>query len=720
MRLFPIFLMTAVAAAQDPLSFVFHDDPNGYSLTRASKILLSPGLDPAILGFSSAYNPFFPFVGSPLPQTYLRWGGSILHFSTSQVRWGGNTIPIDATVDKNGYIWLVGYTDSDDFPLVKPFPSQKLPYRKLSFVMKLNQIATSVVFASFIGAYDEDVSGMPGTKVTAIATDGAGNAYVLGTTFESRFPTTLPGFGIRTINYADRQEQAFLLKIDGATSNLIFSELIGADSCTGICYGDTYRVTATSLAVDEAGAATIAGDTNAVNFPVTAGSFQSAPSCPNCSSFGFVSRISADGKTMLWSTYFGGLSQSDYTFRGKAVNWLKLDAAGNAYLSGSTFGGFPTTEGVLQPSRPGKSDQVQPYVAKLDSAGKKLLWGTYLGGSAGAQIHGLALNPSGGLYVTGTTNSTDFPSLPDVPDLGPDFVAGLNANGTALDRYFRLPRDTTSVPPVLDAQGKLLLLSGTGSLIRMDPATALKTPAVFALTNAAIPTPDTGMNGGELVTLFGYGLGPAKAMYGQLDANGKLPTLLGGIQVLFGLIPSPLLSVSANRITFQKPVGPGNVSHNDYNRLWVGDFKVIVDGHTVFSRSNEEWAFIRSAVAIFQSEPGWAAAVNEDGTPNGPTNPAAPRSMVSIYVNGADVYLGGDRYCSDQGDIGSLARTALDLDRRIALYSGNFPLPVTYIGPAPGLLNGICQINFRLPSGQDPQITITGGLGRDPVRIHMR
>ncbi len=180
------------------------------------------------------------------------------------------------------------------------------------------------------------------------------------------------------------------------------------------------------IAVDNDGNAYVVGETSSANFPITAGAFQTTIG-------GFsdatITKVNATGTALIYSTYLGGSSND--SGRGIAV-----DSSGNAYVTGFTVStDFPITVGAFQTTFVGVS--FDAFVTKLDPTGSALVYSTYLGGSgfdAGQQIK---IDASGNAYVTGQTQSTDFPTtsgafqstLLGVSDA---FVTKLNPTGTAL------------------------------------------------------------------------------------------------------------------------------------------------------------------------------------------------------------------------------------------------------------------------------------------------
>jgi hypothetical protein len=124
----------------------------------------------------------------------------------------------------------------------------------------------------------------------------------------------------------------------------------------------------------------------------------------------FVAKLSADGSTLVYSTYLGG-SKFD------AGNGIAVDQAGNAYVTGWTSSSdFPTVN-PLQPALGGPHGNA--FVAEVSAEGSTLVYSTYLGGSNFDYAYGIALDPAGNAYVAGFTKSSDIPTVnPLQPALG--------------------------------------------------------------------------------------------------------------------------------------------------------------------------------------------------------------------------------------------------------------------------------------------------------------
>ena len=180
-----------------------------------------------------------------------------------------------------------------------------------------------------------------------------------------------------------------------------------------------------SIAVDPAGNAYVTGGTDSsVNFP-TANPFQAVLGGGRVDAF--VTKLNATGSALVYSTYLGGDSID-------IGNSITVDAAGNVYVAGQTEStNFPTAS-PIQPANDGLSDA---FVTKLNAAGDALAYSTYLGGTSGDSGFSVAVDAAGNVYVTWSTESTNFPTASPIQPAhaggGSDaFVTKLNAAGNAL------------------------------------------------------------------------------------------------------------------------------------------------------------------------------------------------------------------------------------------------------------------------------------------------
>jgi len=182
--------------------------------------------------------------------------------------------------------------------------------------------------------------------------------------------------------------------------------------------GGSYFDYVTGLAVDRTGNAYVSGYTYSTDFPVTRGALQSKTAAAYT---GFVAKVGPGGDTLAYSTYLGGC-------RGDKKFALAIDGSGSAYVTGyAGSDDFPITRGAYQ-SRiaracAGRKAEDPPtgdaFVAKVGADGSSLLYSTFLGGGCNDEGLGIALDSSGGVYVVGETESSDFPTTKGVLQKSP-------------------------------------------------------------------------------------------------------------------------------------------------------------------------------------------------------------------------------------------------------------------------------------------------------------
>ena len=521
---------------------------------------------------------------------------------------------------------------------------------------------------------------------SAIAVDAAGNAYIAGKT---------------------SGRHAFVVKLSPDGSTIEYNITLAGSSADA----------ATAITVDPAGNAIVAGQPTSPDFPVTAGAFQQQLKGTQNN---FLVRLDPSGN-VLTSTYFGG-SGSD------SPSSIAVDGAGNIDLVGSTSSlDLPTTQGVMQPSAivpPWNDFAPAGFVAQFAPDGISLKWASYVMSSdlgfrltdatIDVGVSALAIGPAGDIYIEGLTGP-GFPVTPSAPVIcfqgsinrTNGFLAHLNSNGALLDATYL----GNSVGSEVESVGGLLPLAGGSALIAWhgsgnDVVSKVQfgsggwtAPACLStdVLNSATLDGSSGIAPGELITLTGFGIGPDIGVVYQPDAQGNVPTQLAGVQVLFDGAPVPVLYAQSRQINAIAPVGLGAIGtpHNvtvTYNTQQFGPaFAYAIFGSPGIFR-----------LQIGQSAQ--AAAINQDGTLNGPMNPAARGSVVAVWGTG---YGQTNPPCP----IGGLnVPDAVPLSPGISalIYyvdpnlSGVQLAPVQYAGSAPTLVCGIVQINFQVPVNVAP------------------
>jgi uncharacterized protein (TIGR03437 family) len=194
----------------------------------------------------------------------------------------------------------------------------------------------------------------------------------------------------------------------------------------------------------------------------------------------------------------------------------------------------------------------------------------------------------------------------------------------------------------------------------------------------------------ELVSLYGIGLGPANALGGQV-VSGSLTNSLGGVQVLFNNVAAPLLYAGPNQIN---AIVPSSVAE-----LTTASVQVLTANGTL---TGPVLSVVPSAPEVFQNgspmpQGGAAVALNQNGTLNSASNPAAAGSVVTIWATGA----GLDNSDAEDGLIATDLYAPLlpvsVLNSSYVSSNGAYSLDVLYAGTAPGLVTGAIQVNFQLP-----------------------
>ncbi len=456
--------------------------------------------------------------------------------------------------------------------------------------MKLNPEGT-VVFSTFIGGSD---------GLNGVAVDEMGDVYVVGTDVG---PSTLMG-GPNT--------SAFWAKVTPAGDKILYQSGAFANlhACGGgsSCFLSGIQTYGIAIAADPAGNAYVAGNTYGYGLPTS-------PNALVTNGIGaFVAKLDPAG-VPVYFTLLGSGAQPLVGLPENLLAAIAADAAGNLYIAGQTSdSNFPATASAFQPSLHG----INGFVAKLNPTGTAIVWATFLGGTGRDSAKTIAVDPAGNVWTSGTTSSTDFPASSGFPS-GQEFLVELNSSGSALTYSARYPANTVAAAIALDAQG-VVHMAGASGLISTLTRSQSQAPHIYGLANAAGGVLTGNITPGELISIYGLHFG-APATASSFDSNGDLPTMLGGIQVtIFGL-PAPLLYVSDTQIN---AIVPSLANSADS----ATSLTLTLNGASVPAVR----LFVETAVPeIFQISPGYAAAINQDGTVNSESaNPAKAGSYVAV------------------------------------------------------------------------------------------
>jgi hypothetical protein len=334
---------------------VIYQEIHGRQVAREGGFKISRR-DRSCYGFElAAYDPARPLIIDPAIRYSTFLGGG----QDDQ----GAAIAVDAT----GNAYITGQTFSLAFPVTRSRPFIIFPE---AFVTKINAAGNGLVFSTFLGGNGNEAG-------TGIAVDGTG-VYVTGWTDSLDFPVRNAFQPTK-----DLAVDAFVAKLNPSGSALIYSSYLGGN-------GDD-RTAGLALI---AGQAIVTGTTSSIDFPVRA----ALQPINLGNTAAFVTRLTAAGSGLVFSTYLGG-SKEDI---GTAV---AVDGGGNTYVTGGTTSlNFP----ILNPFQGNNLGSQDAFVSKLSPTGR-LLYSTFLGGSSMDVARAIAVDGLGQAYVTGETASQNFP-----------------------------------------------------------------------------------------------------------------------------------------------------------------------------------------------------------------------------------------------------------------------------------------------------------------------
>jgi uncharacterized protein (TIGR03437 family) len=585
------------------------------------------------------------------------------------------------------------------------------------FVVKLDSNGT-VVYSTYFG-------GSAGETAAAMAVGNDGSVYLTGSTNSKDFPTTAGAYATAPLPSAAASNFVFKLNPDGS---------LGWSS-----YFADSRSSVAAIAVDTDGNPYIAGRTGG-NLPTTAGAYQTqfqllffcagiGPCIPGPTS-AFVTKFKADGSSLIYSTY---VPTDNHKVTVQNAQALLLDSGGNAYLGGggnivllnaggsavlasnsphdvtvnalardgdgnvyatgfSTYSGFPATPGAFQstpqpsipnlPGQTGAGGGSDAFVMKWDSGLANLLAATLLGGEMVDMGSSIAVDSSGNVIVSGMSDSKAFPTRAPFQTTFSSragFVAGLDPSLSHLlfATYLGDGRPFAAQAAVPDGSGNILLAGSTlstGSLFIGGEPGASFTQGGLAVVNkiALLSAPQVKL---DAVVNFASRLAGAIAPGETIAAIGS-----GfGADAQLLLDGAPLLTVSATASSVVA-VMPDNAKTS-------GAFQIQVSTGGALSNT----VLVPSApvapglYSVDGSGYGQGYILNSDGTPNSPTNPAAPGSAITIFATGV----------GQLSFVGPYAVTALPPNVFIDGFYADGIAAVA--GPVAGLPGNVYQLSIYVP-----------------------
>jgi uncharacterized protein (TIGR03437 family) len=644
----------------------------------------------------------------------------------------GGDVGLGIALDATGNVYLTGMTASADYPLVPA--TNNLTTKSVTdpdncFVTKLNASGSALVYSNVLGGSQQDAC-------TGVGVDASGNAYVVGATASTDFPTmnALQPAAPSAL-FGNPSVAAFAAKLNPAGTALLYSTY----------YGGTGTNVATQLAVDSSGNVYFTGCTTSTSFPITSGAFQTtfagsggqnsqlAPIFPSTSIFGnvlsafgdaFVVKLNSSGQR-VYATYLGG-QQDDIGFG------IAIDSKGDAYVGGATLSKNFPMQNAFQSAYHGAGGNTQVnagdgFIAELNPAGTALLFSSYIGGSKDDRVLGVALDSSGNIYLAGHTLSADFPTAGQQAQSGyagdsDGFFATGDAFLAEVSTSYQLTSSTFFGGSAGDWAGGVAV-DGLGGVIIVGstdspdfPATSGSYQTKYAGSDSLLAgvaagdaflvrfgggIPAVSISGisnaasyvggaiapGEAVLISGSGIGPATLTTAQCTTSActNLSTMVSNTQFTFNGVPAPIVYVSQQ---YSSVIVPYEVAASSTAQVIATVNGVPSPAFTV--------AVVKALPGIFtanSSGTGLAAIRNQNGSTNSAQSPAPPGSLVTLYLTGEGqtVPPGVD------GQVTSSLTTQPALSPVTVMF-GNAPATnYQYVGEAPGVVAGVLQINVTVP-----------------------
>ena len=572
-------------------------------------------------------------------------------------------------VDPFGNTYVTGNTTSDNFPTVGAIQATRgecgNPLCPDALVFKLNPAGSALVYSTYLGGAGSDVG-------NGIAVDSAGSAYIVGQG-SPNFPLVNP--------FQSSHPATFVAKLNSGGSGLLYSTFFGG--------GGQYPITvAYAIAVDSTGSAYITGRTSSDGLPVSRPYQSTRAGLWDA----FITRFSADGSSLIYSTYLGGSLNDDW---GKAIS---LDSSGNAYVAGTTYSyDFPATDPLRIAGQP------SAFLTKIPAEG-----GTNPVPSLASAS--LASVPPDGLGLTLSVNGTGF-------------VLGSVAqwNGSQRETRFISP-DTLRV----EITGSDVALPGAAQVTVSNPLPGGGSSNALTVTIGQILA-NAGVNFGTMVNGASFVWHPlaAGSIASSIGLNFSpstltatfvpLPTTLGGVKVEVNGIAAPLFAVTPQQINFQIPwevLGQSKITLTvTTNRGSASAFGIDLGTFSPGLFSTNQQGTGQGAIVIGNTA---SVAAPVGAFPR--SCPARRGETISIYGTGFGPVVNPPATGTAAASDPASTTTTLPI-----VTIGGVAAAVTFSGLAPGFV-GLYQVNVDVsanaPVGDAVPVVLTiGGVTSNAVTI---
>ncbi len=611
------------------------------------------------------------------------------------------------------------------------------------FVVKWSPDGSRMLYSTFFGGSYSDA-------ITGITVDAQGEAIIAGNTASSDFPVSV---NISAASPAG-SDSGFVAKLSADGSKAIYSSIIGT----------SLGVTINGVAIDSTGAPYVTGATPSPDFPTTAGVPQTKLPTAMCQrtnndpfelngnlgTYAFVSKLSAYGRGLVYSTFLTGACGS--IGQGIAVN-----SADEAVVVGTTTSpDFPVSANAYQSTFPGGGPFNVGFVTKLSALADKAIASSFIGGGYLTEANALALDSSGDVYITGSTWGITPGATPGTyqtavktgcpPTInigpGPEYpTGGSDVFVLKLDPALATAQYLTYLGSICDDSGSTIAVEPNGNVWVGGYASQgfpLVTP--FELTGSFVSElsaslsqllyssysdgPSLAVDPSGAVYLSGSSNGQASLV--KIDPTGTPPVIISSIgmdstiqppsaYIPFYVAPGELINIVGQNLgpsstvmakldsTGQLPfvVGSTSVSFGDYSApiVSIQDNLIVcvtpfeISGSTKISVKVDGQTSNSVQVGVFPSAPYILTIVNQDGSINSANHPAPQGSVLMIYVTGLGL-------TSPLSQDGSVSAPPLPVPAAgVSVYLNENPVQPQFLAAADGLIAGITQVNVQIPVG---------------------
>jgi uncharacterized protein (TIGR03437 family) len=615
------------------------------------------------------------------------------------------------------------------------------------FVVKWSPDGSKMLYSTFFGGSFED-------GISGIAIDAQGEAIIAGGTSSSDFPVT------ETISKASSTGagSGFVAKLSADGSKAIYSSIIGASQGVNI----------DSVAIDASGAPYITGATPSPDFPTTANAPQPKlpsamcqrpsgnPFLPNANlgTYAFVSKLSADASSLVYSTFLTGAC-------GSVGEGIAVDSAGEAVVVGTTSApDFPVTTNAYQTTFPGGDAASNTYpnpvnfgfVSKLDAAGNKLIASSFIGGGFFTTANALALDSSGDPYITGSTwgitpgatpgayQTKVATGCPPTVNIGPGLeypTGGSDVFVLKLEPSLSSAQYLTYLGGICDDSGNSIVLEPNGNVwVGGLPSQGfpLVTPyelsglgqyfvselsADFSQLLFSSYSDGSNLAVDPTGAIYVSGSSGSKASLVKIDPTGTPPVIISSIGPTTYIAPGELINIVGQNLgpsttvmaqldaTGQLPfqVGATSVSFGNYLAPLISVQAGLIVCFTPFETSGSTELTVTVdgqksnsvLVGVAPSAPYVLSIVNQDGRINSAAHPAPQGSVVTLYVTG----LGLTSPLSQDGSVSAPPLPVPAAGVSVFIQEEG-PIQPQFVAAADGLIAGITQINVQIPVGTYP------------------